>query len=110
MTPKIIDENQLRERIVAELNIGHLDVSEQEEIMGAVSDVLLKRASVEVMRRMSAEARAELDKLTEAGDEAAVSALVRKCVPNLEEVATQAAREGLAEHKRLVAELVTKQS
>ena len=104
-----IDKEELRKRIVAELNIGHLTDDEQEKVINKVSEVLMKRATLEVMRRIPEDQLDELDKLTEAEDGAGIQKLGAKYVPNVEEVVTQAAKDGLAEHKRLVTELVAKQ-
>lgn len=106
MTP--IDIEGLRAKIVAELNIGHLSAEEQEQVIGKVSEVLLKRATLALMQRIPADTLDELDRLTDAGDNAAIQKLVAEHVPDAEAVVTQAAQEGLAEHKRLVAELVAK--
>lgn len=104
-----IDKEELRKRIIAELNIGHLTNEEQETVINKVSEVLMKRATLEVMRRIPEDQLDELDKLTEAEDGAGIQKLVAKYVPNVEEVVTQAAKDGLAEHKRLVTELAAKQ-
>ena len=101
------DMNDLRERIIAELNIGHLTADEQEKVINAVGQVLLKRATLAVMDKMPKDTLDELDRLADTGDEAGIQALVKKHVPNAEEIVTEAAREGIAEHKRLVTELVT---
>ncbi len=98
---------ELKARIIAELNIGHLPAEEQDQVINTVSQVLLKRATLAIMQRIPAEKLDELDKLSDAQDSAAIQKLVAEYVPDAEAVATQAAQEGLAEHKRLVAELVT---
>ena len=105
----IVDKEQLKGRIIAELNIGHLAEDEQEDIIDAVSEVLLKKATFEVMRRVPEAALDELDRLVETGDEAGMRALVRTHVPDIETVIADAARAGLDEHKRMVAELVAKE-
>lgn len=109
MTKHYIDKDQLRERIVAELNIGHLEPQEQEQVIDKVSEVLLKKATFEVMRRIPEDALDELDRLAVADDADAVRALVRKHVPDVDTVVADAAREGLEEHKRMVAEMVASQ-
>lgn len=106
--PSPIDIEELQKRIVAELNIGHLSAEEQQQVIGKVSEVLLKRATLALMQRIPAEKLDELDRLTAAKDDDGIRKLVAENVPDAEAVVTQAAKEGLAEHKRLVAELVAK--
>ncbi len=105
----IVDPADLQARIVAELNIGHLDAAEQDKVINAVSEVLVKRATFAVMQQIPEDVQNELDTLAEAGDTEKLNELVRKHVPNVTEVVAQAAREGLEEHKRLVTELAAKQ-
>jgi hypothetical protein len=109
MTKHYIDKDQLRERIVAELNIGHLASDEQEHVINKVSEVLLKKATFEVMRRIPGDVLDELDRLADKEDAEAVRTLVRQHVPDVDDVVARAAKEGLDEHKRLVAELVATQ-
>ncbi len=110
MTNHILDKEQLRSQIVAELNIAHLEPDEQENVINKVSEVLLKKATFEVMRRIPADALDELDRLADSDDAEAVRALVKQHVPDVDSVVADAAREGLEEHKRMVAQLMAEQA
>lgn len=97
---------ELKTLIVTELNIGHLDDAEQDTIISQLSDVLLKRATLAVMRLIPEGERDALDKLVEAGDGAGMQALISKYVPNVEQVMREAVRAGIDEHKQLLSEAV----
>lgn len=99
-----LNVEELKAKIIAELGIENLPESEQLTIINDVSQMLLRRATFAIMRLLPPEVVDEVDRLTEAKDLKGVRALVLKHVPNVEEVAVQAARTALDEHKQLVAE------
>lgn len=106
MNQGLIHESELRNKIITELNIGHLSAEEQEEVIAAVSDMLVKKVTLEVMRLIPDGAQKELDELADKGDIEELQKIVAVYVPNIQEVVTRAAQEGLAEHKKRVAEIV----
>lgn len=101
-----LDPDALRAQIIAELNIGHLNEGEQNQIIEALGDVLLERATFEVMNRIDDKHMEELDVLAEHASDTLLSQKIRELVPNVAEVVANAVREGIEEHKRLVAEQV----
>jgi hypothetical protein len=105
-----LDPEALRVQIIKELNIGHLLESEQNQIIEALGDVLLERATYEVMQQIPESSMAELDILAEHGSDTLLQQKIREFVPNVEQVVAAAVREGIDEHKRLVAEEVAKES
>jgi Protein of unknown function (DUF5663) len=106
MNPATLNQDDVRGRIVAELEIDHLTQEEQDQIVEALGEVLLERATFEVMRLIPESEYETLDELTEAGRDEDMQAIIRKYVPNVEEVVAQAVQDGIDEHKRLVAEEV----
>jgi hypothetical protein len=105
-----LDPEALRAQIISELNIGHLTEAEQNQIIEALGDVLLELATYEVMQLIPEGKMAELDILAEHGSDTLLQQKIREFVPNVEQVVAQAVREGIEEHKRLVAEEVAKES
>jgi hypothetical protein len=103
-----LDPELLRKQLVHELNLGHLSEGEQTQILEALGDVLLERATYEVMGQMTDTQRAELDVLAEHASNTLLTQKIREFVPTVEEVVARAVREGIEEHKRLVAEEVAK--
>jgi ATP phosphoribosyltransferase len=106
MNPVPLNPAEVRDRIVSELQIGHLAREEQDQIVEALGEVLLERATYEVMRRIPESEFERLDQMTESGDDEGIQKVIRTHVPNVEEVVGQAVQDGIAEHKRLVAEEV----
>lgn len=103
-----VDADALRAQIIDELNIGHLTEDEQNQIVEALGDVLLERATYAVMERLSEQQLAELDTLAEHASDALLQQKIAEFVPDAGEVIAAAVREGIEEHKRLVAEEVGK--
>lgn len=96
--------------MVAELQIEHLQPEEQDALIEAIGEMLLERATYAVMSAVPETEYATLDAYAEKGDDASLQAHISKFVPNVEQVVAQAVRDGIAEHKRLVAEEVAKQA
>lgn len=101
-----IDPQQLKQQIIEELNIGHLTESEQNQIIEMLGDVLLERATYEVMQLIPEGNMKELDVLAEHASDTLLQQKIREFVPNVEEVVADAVRAGIEEHKRLVVEAV----
>ena len=108
MPPVPIAFDELKKKIVGELNIGHLADVEQEEIVTKLSEVLLKDATLAVMQQIPESEHDKIDAMVGAGDDTGMQDLVRKYVPNVEQVVAEAVRAGIDEHKRLVTEEVAK--
>jgi ATP phosphoribosyltransferase len=106
MDPAMMNPAAMHARIVEELHIEHLTTEEQNQIVEALGEVLLERATYEVMRNIPESEYETLDKLTEEGRDEDMQAIIRKYVPNVEAVVAQAVQDGIAEHKRLVMEEV----
>ncbi|MFM2414848.1 MAG: hypothetical protein RI911_541 [Candidatus Parcubacteria bacterium] len=106
MDPAVMNPQVIHARIVAELEIDHLTPAEQDQIVEALGEVLLERATYEVMRHIPESEYETLDTFAEQGKEAEMQALIQKYVSNIEHIVAQAVQDGIAEHKRLVAEEV----
>jgi len=100
---KAMSQDEIKAKIVAELNIGHLADEEQTEIVSGLSQVLLDGATLAVMKSVPEEELRRVDELTEAGQGEAAQALILKAVPNAQEVMMQAISDGLNEYKQRLA-------
>lgn len=99
----------IRAMMIAELQIDHLTQDEQDSIIDALGEMLLERATYAVMHLVPDSEYSALDALAAQGDDVTLQARISSFVPNIEQVVSQAVREGIAEHKRLVAEEISKQ-
>ena len=106
MDPATMNPQDIHARIVAELQIDHLSQEEQDQIVEALGEVLLERATYEVMRVIPESEYETLDRLTAEGREEDMQAIIKRYVPNVEQIVAQAVQDGIAEHKRLVSEEV----
>jgi hypothetical protein len=100
--------HSVRRQIIQELDISHLTKEEQHDVINALGEVLLERATYEVMSLVPEDVLKELDALAVAKDYAAIQEKIRATVPNIDEVVKQAVHEGIREHVRLVKEEVSK--
>lgn len=105
-----INPDEIRARIIADLELAHLTKDEQDQIIEALGEVLLERATYEVMSRIPEDALESLDALAESSTDDAMQAAIKKYVPDVEEVVMRAVSEGIEEHKRLVAQEVEKEA
>jgi ATP phosphoribosyltransferase len=99
-----INPAEIRTRIIEDLDLAHLSKDEQDQVIEALGEVLLERATYEIMRRIPDEDLEALDALAEDGTDEAMQEAIKKHVPDVEQVVMNAVREGIEEHKRLVAE------
>jgi hypothetical protein len=104
-----IDPDALRTQIIVELSLEHLSEEEQNEIIDSLGEVLLERATFEVMEMIPEDQMEVLDGLADTGTDLDIQNKIREFVPNVEEVIANAVREGIAEHKALVAEEMQKE-
>jgi ATP phosphoribosyltransferase len=106
MDPAVMNPQAIHARIVAELEIDHLTTEEQDQIVQALGEVLLERATYEVMKLIPEHEYETLDTFAEEGKDGDMQELIKKYVGNIENIVAQAVQDGIAEHKRLVAEEV----
>ena len=99
-SPMPIDVDALKDKLVEELNISHLSPEERDMVLDKVAELLMKRATFEVYTLIQQSEHEKIDALTELGKDAEVADIVRKYVPNVQEVAAQAIRDELEEYKK----------
>lgn len=108
MSPQI-NQQELREKIITELNLGHLTADEQTQIIDQLGGVLMERATVALLSKLPAGEVDKVDQLLANNQQQEAQAVIEQHVPNVQEVVAQALQEGIEEHKRRVAELAAAQ-
>lgn len=103
-----MNPEEVRNLIVEALNIGHLTVEEQDEVMGDLASLLMERATLAVLGALPAEEFDKIDVLAEQKRDGEMMAAILKVVPNAQQIAEEAIKAGLAEYKQLVNEQVAR--
>lgn len=104
-----VNAEELRTKIVQELNLGHLSPQEQDAIIGQLGDVLMERATMTLLSKLPSQEVEKVDQLLAGNMHQEAQALIEKYVPNTQEVIAQAVHEGIEEHKRRVNEAMAEQ-
>jgi len=80
------DQSVIQDNILKELGIDQLPQEKQEEVLAAMTEVLLKRIILRVLQGLSEAQRGEFEQLCAAGDQEKVNQFLAKNVPNYEAV------------------------
>lgn len=99
---------EVRKLIVEALNIGHLTIEEQDEVMGNLASLLMERATLAVLGALPAEEFDRVDGFAEQKKDAEMMATILRVVPNAQQIAEDAIKAGLEEYKQLVNEQVAR--
>lgn len=76
----------LRQDIIKELDIDQLPPEKQEEVLTAMTELLLKRITVRVLENLSEEQRKEFEAVSASGDADKVTEFFSKNVPGYEQI------------------------
>lgn len=101
-----VNPDSIKQLVVEALNIGHLTLTEQEKIMNDLGAALIERATYAVLMQLPKEDFEKLDKLADAERDAEMVEVVRKSVPNAQEIVDESIKTGVEEYKKLVNEQV----
>jgi len=107
MDPQI-NMQELREKIINELNLGHLNAEEQSQIIDQLGAMLVERATMVLLSKVPPEEVEKVDTLLANNQQQEAQALIEMHVPNAQEIMMRAVQDGIEEHKRRVAEMATK--
>ena len=91
-----------REKIIAELNLGHLPTEEQDHVLDTLGDVLIRRMIIKVLALLPDGEKQKFEELFVAQQNEALEALINKNIPNAREVMMQEVRDGVEEYKKRV--------
>jgi len=92
-------QDELTVAIAADLGIKDLPTEEQQALIGQFGEVVLKAATLSVLRKLAEDKRDEFAKLAEAGDAAALKTFLDREVPGHEDIAKAAVAEEVKRFK-----------
>jgi len=96
---------QIKEKLVDELNISHLTEQEQGEVITQMSTLLLDRITMAIVGELPQTEMARVDKLLEANQTDAVQAIITKHVPNAADIAEIVIAETMGEYSAILAKM-----
>lgn len=101
-TAATITPEQLKVRLLEELNLGDLPPHEQDLIVSRFSASLLERVTVAVMSQLSEQDFAQISSMFDAGEVSKAQAMIVQKVPNASDIADTVLVEGIAEFKAMI--------
>lgn len=78
-----MNNQELRDILIKELGIESLPEEAQDEIVSKLGEIILKSLTVAIFEKLSTEARAEFDRITEKGDHVMIQEFLEASVPDL---------------------------
>ena len=94
--------------IIKELGLDTASEEEKNQILVKVTDSLLKRLLVRAYEVLNETDRAEFERLTTAGDQAAIEVFLKTKLPNLDQVRDEEMQNLIAEMKTFISEAAAK--
>jgi len=94
-------QDELTKQIASDLGISDLPIEKQQELIAEFGGIALQAATTAVVEKLSEPSREAFLKLSEAGDEAGLKALLDKELPDHDEIAKQAVAAEVAHFKSL---------
>lgn len=95
-----------REKIIAELSLGHLSAPEQDQVLDTLGDALIKRIIVKVLSLLPDAQKQEFETLFTGEQNDALEKLITTYIPNAREVMLAEVRAGVEDYKKRVNEIV----
>lgn len=75
--------NELRDILIKELDIGALPEEIQNEVIGKTGETVLKFLTMAIFERLTPEAREEFEKISTAGDNSLIQEFLARSIPDL---------------------------
>jgi hypothetical protein len=100
-TPDITSE-QLKARLIEELNLSDLPQHEQDLIISRFSASLMERVTVAVMSQLNEQDFAQISSMFDAGEVSKAQEMIAQKVPNASDIADTVMVEGIAEFKAMI--------
>lgn len=82
----VINNQELRDILIKELELGGLPDEAQDEIAGKLGEIILKSLTVTIFENLSNSAREEFEKISASGDNGLIQEFLEKNVPNMHEL------------------------
>lgn len=99
-----LNPEEVKAKIITELEIAHLPEGEQEQIIATLAEALLERATTIIMAKMPEAELANVDALAEVGNGEVLQEKIMQFVPDAPQIIDKVVTDGIAEYKQLVEE------
>lgn len=96
--------DETRSLLISELNISHLSEDEQQKVLDALSEMLMRRVMIKLMDMLPEAEQGNFAELLATQKAQEAQTVIQTFIPNHAEVITAELKAGIEEHKRLVAE------
>ena len=90
-----MNNQEIRDVLINELGIESLPEEAQNEVVAKVGDIILKSLTLAILDKLSIEARAEFEHISEKGDEVLIQEFLNDNVPNLSTLMEEEIRKTL---------------
>lgn len=97
----MISNQDIREEIIKELELGGLPPEAQDEIIAKFAENLLKKIAIAILDKLPSDKQSEFEALVNTGDTAQVYAFLQMQVPDAEGLMKAEMRSVIAEIKKL---------
>ncbi|MBI4118120.1 MAG: hypothetical protein HY455_01080 [Parcubacteria group bacterium] len=98
-------QSNLQQKIATELGVGSLPPESQRRIIARLGEIILQRATMNILDVLPQEKRGEFGKLAAGEDQGAVEMFLKAHVPNAEELVNAAIRQEVEAFKGFKAQL-----
>lgn len=97
----MLERNEIITLIIDKLGLRDLSTAEQGEIIRRLEANIASRINIAIIERLPEAEHAELLRVSEGGDQAAIEAFLNPRLPDLDQLIKQVATEAVAEFKAL---------
>ncbi|MBI4121131.1 MAG: hypothetical protein HY457_02660 [Parcubacteria group bacterium] len=98
-------QSNLQSKIATELGVGNLPPESQKRIIARLGEIILQRATMNILDVLPEEKRGEFGKLAAGDDQSAVEAFLKQFVPNADELVNAAIKQEVEAFKGFKAQL-----
>ncbi len=78
-----MNNQELRDILIAELGIGELPEDAQDEIVSKLGEIILKSVTVAIFEKLPKEERVNFERISASGDNERVQEFLAKNIPNM---------------------------
>ena len=103
-----MDPQALKQQLVKDLDIESLPEVLQDEIIEGLGQNVMKRVTLEILKKIPEDKRDEFESISEKGDQEQARAFIGQYIPNLDEFTAQVTTKEVNEYKELVEKKLAK--
>lgn len=97
----MITQEELRQIILKDLEIGHLSSDDQDKILEKLGENIIKRITLAVLENLSESARSEFDVISQSGNQEKMQEFLKLQIPNIEELLQKTIQFTINEFKEM---------